>query len=267
MTPPLAANRPFRLGLMAALPEELQAVLDLMPDEHRERMANRDFWPGHLSGVDVVAVVAGIGKVAAATTATLLLERFGVDGMVFTGVAGGLGTGVKVGDVVVATHLLQHDMDASPLFPRHVVPGHALDRWAAHPDWCHQLVDAAQRTLADLPTLIGTEAMTRQGLHHPTVHQGLIISGDRFVCTQPESAALRERLPDALAVEMEGAAVAQVCADFGCPLAVVRTISDRADDDAHRDFLGFVNDVASRYSAHIALAAVPQLQLMRHSFT
>jgi len=246
---------------MAALPEELQAVLDLMPDEHRERLAGRDFWPGHLNGVDVVAVVAGIGKVAAATTATLLLERFGVDGIVFTGVAGGLGHGVQVGDVVVATQLLQHDMDASPLFPRHVVPGHASDRWATHPDWNHQLIEAARHTLTHLHALIGLDAMARQGLHQPAVHQGLIISGDRFVCTQPESAALRERLPDALAVEMEGAAVAQVCADWGCPLAVVRTISDRADDDAHRDFVGFVSDVASRYSAHIALAAVARLHL------
>lgn len=256
MTSPAAAHPSFRLGLMAALPEELQAVLDQMPDERRERIGSRDFWPGHLNGVEVVAVVAGIGKVAAATTATLLIERFGVHGLVFTGVAGGLGAGVNVGDVVVATHLLQHDMDASPLFPRHVVPGHASDRWAVHPAWSEHLARAARHTLARLPTLIGTEAMARQGLHQPAVHSGLIISGDRFVCTQPESAALRDRLPDALAVEMEGAAVAQVCADFGCPLAVVRTISDRADQDAHRDFLGFVGDVASRYSAHIALEAV-----------
>lgn len=250
---------PKRLGLMAALPEELQAVLELMPDEHRTFVGGRAFWPGHLGGVEVVAVVSGIGKVAASTTATLLLDRFGVDGIVFTGVAGGLGQGVRVGDVVVATSLLQHDMDASPLFPRHQVPGHPVSGWATASAWTHCLAQAAQATLGKLPELIGPEAIQRQALHQPRVHQGMVVSGDRFVCTRTESEALRARLPQALAVEMEGAAVAQVCADFQRPLALVRTVSDRADDDAHRDFMGFVSDVASRYSAHIALAAVPGL--------
>lgn len=248
-----------RLGLMAALPQELQAVLDQMPDESRETVAGRVFCPGHLQGCEVVAVVSGIGKVAAATTATMLLQRYGVDGIVFTGVAGGLGDGVAVGDVVVASSLLQHDMDASPLFPRHVVPGHAADRWATHAPWAHALQAAAHEVLQALPQHVGTEAMARHGLHQPRAHQGLVVSGDRFVCTSAESQALRQTLPDALAVEMEGAAVAQVCADFGVPFAAVRTISDRADDDAHRDFVTFVQDVASRYSAHMVLSSLPKL--------
>lgn len=250
---------PVRLGLMAALPQELQAVLDQMPDESRETVAGRVFCPGHLQGCEVVAVVSGIGKVAAATTATMLVQRYGVDGIVFTGVAGGLGDGVAVGDVVVASSLLQHDMDASPLFPRHVVPGHAADRWATHAPWAHALQAAAHEVLQALPQHVGTEAMARHGLHQPRAHQGLVVSGDRFVCTSAESQALRQTLPDALAVEMEGAAVAQVCADFGVPFAAVRTISDRADDDAHRDFVTFVQDVASRYSAHMVLSSLPKL--------
>jgi adenosylhomocysteine nucleosidase len=83
------------------------------------------------------------------------------------------------------------------------------------------------------------------------VHQGLIVSGDRFVSTTAESQALQCSLPDALAVEMEGAAVAQVCLDYGVPFAAVRTISDRADDEAHIDFNRFIRDVASRYSLAI----------------
>jgi adenosylhomocysteine nucleosidase len=83
------------------------------------------------------------------------------------------------------------------------------------------------------------------------VHQGLIVSGDRFVSTNAESQALREALPEALAVEMEGAAVAQVCWDYGVPFAAVRTISDRADDTAHTDFNHFIREVASRYSRAI----------------
>jgi adenosylhomocysteine nucleosidase len=77
------------------------------------------------------------------------------------------------------------------------------------------------------------------------------VSGDRFVATSSESRALQSALPQALAVEMEGAAIAQVCHDYGVPFAAVRTISDRADDEAHGDFLRFIREVASRHSAAV----------------
>ena len=83
------------------------------------------------------------------------------------------------------------------------------------------------------------------------VHSGLIISGDQFVSSASESRRLQSDISDALAVEMEGAALAQVCHAYGMPLAVVRTLSDRADDDAHTDFTQFVKEVASPYSAAI----------------
>ena len=104
--------------------------------------------------------------------------------------------------------------------------------------------------MSPLETL-GREATVEFNLHTPRVHQGLIVSGDRFVATSAESRVLRDALPDALAVEMEGAAVAQVCHDYGVPFAALRTISDRADDAAHVDFQRFIDQVASRYSAAV----------------
>jgi len=253
-----------RIGIMAAMPQELQAVLDLMPDEHREALAGRTFWPGQLAGHGVVAVVSGIGKVAAATTATLLVQRFGVDCVLFTGVAGGLGQGVAVGDVVVATQLLQHDMDASPLFPRHEVPGYGRSRFETDPHWQQRLTDAATATLTHIEHHLGAQTVADFGLTHARVHAGMVISGDRFVATSAESDALRQQLPAALAVEMEGAAVAQVCHDFGVPFAAVRTISDRADDSAHVDFGRFVADVAARYSAQVVMTALQQAPVRRN---
>lgn len=228
--------------------EELGALLALMPDEQRVRVAGRDFWVGHLHGRPVVAVLSRIGKVAAAITATVLLERFGVRAIVFTGVAGGLAPGVNVGDVVVATQLLQHDLDASPIFPKYEVPLMGLSRFAADEAIGDALATVARETLRDPVALVGREAVAEFGLHSPKVHRGLLVSGDRFVSTTAESAALQRALPDALAVEMEGASVAQVCHDYGVPFAAMRTISDRADDAAHGDFSRFVAAVASRYS-------------------
>ena len=239
------------IGIMSAMHEELAAVLAAMPDEQRVQVAGRDFWVGHWQGHSVVAVLSRIGKVAAATTATVLLERFEVDSLVFTGVAGGLGSGVRVGDVVVADSFVQHDMDASPLFPRHEVPLYGLARFEADADLSAQLAAASQQVLAQAVQHLGAGTLGAFQLSSPRLHQGLIISGDRFVSTSAESHALRQALPEALAVEMEGAAVAQVCRDYGVPFAAVRTISDRADDAAHTEFQRFIREVASRYSLAI----------------
>ena len=231
--------------------EELGALLAQMPDEQRVRIAGRDFWVGHLHGQPVVAVLSRIGKVAAAVTATILLERFAVRAIVFTGVAGGLAPGVKVGDVVVATQLLQHDLDASPIFPRYEVPLMGLSRFTADAAIGDALAAVAEETLRDPVALVGQRAVDEFGLQSPTVHRGLLISGDRFVSTAAESEALRRHLPDALAVEMEGAAVAQVCYELGVPFAVIRAISDNANENAATDFMRFVKSVAARYAFHI----------------
>ncbi|TFZ01788.1 5'-methylthioadenosine/adenosylhomocysteine nucleosidase [Ramlibacter humi] len=227
----------MRTAIVSAMHEELSAVLALMPHESRQVVAGREFWVGQLHGREVVAVLSRIGKVAAATTAAMLVERFGAREIVFTGVAGGLAPGVQVGDVVVADSFLQHDLDASPIFPKYEVPLYGTSTFATDTSLTERLVRAAQ-----------------QALPQAKLHRGLIVSGDRFVSTTPESRALQAALPNALAVEMEGAAVAQVCHDCGVPFAAVRTISDRADDDAHVDFARFVREVASRHSAAIVQA-------------
>jgi adenosylhomocysteine nucleosidase len=240
-----------RTAIVAALHDELASVLALMPDEHKQTVAGRDFWVGHLHGREVVAVLSGIGKVAAATTATLLITRFAVQRIVFTGVAGGLGVGVRVGDVVVAEAFLQHDMDASPIFPRHEVPGYGRSRFDTDPALTEQLARAASTALGGAEHFLDRQTRAAFNLQTPNVHRGLLLSGDRFVSSASECAALQRELPDALAVEMEGAAFAQVCHDFGVPLAVIRTISDRADDAAHVDFARFLKEVASRYSGAV----------------
>ncbi|MDR2128254.1 MAG: 5'-methylthioadenosine/adenosylhomocysteine nucleosidase [Burkholderiaceae bacterium] len=241
-----------RIALISAMQQELSLVLQHM--QHSPASAacqcvgGRNFWTGQLFGRDVVAVLCGIGKVSAATTATLLVERFAVQSLLFTGAAGGLGEGVAVGDVVIASALLQHDMDASPLFPRFEAPLYGRAQFCTNAALSDALAQAARSALAAPAAALGDNAVAEFALHRPQLHRGLVISGDRFVSTKLESDTLRQLLPQALAVEMEGAAVAQVCHDFGLPFAVMRTISDRADDTAHVNFMRFIDRVASRYS-------------------
>jgi adenosylhomocysteine nucleosidase len=240
-----------RIAIVSAMHEELAAVLSLVSPKKETVVAGRSFWIGQLHGHEVVAVLSRIGKVAAATTATVLAERFGVQRIVFTGVAGGLGRGVKVGDVVVADSFLQHDLDASPIFPRYEVPLYGCARFATDPALTIALAQAAADTLTDPLAALGADVVAEFALNAPQVHRGLVVSGDRFVSTTGESRVLCSALPDALAVEMEGAAIAQVCHDYGMSFAAVRTISDRADDAAHADFNRFIAAVASRYSAAV----------------
>lgn len=243
---PESASAPGPRAVLCAMHEELHRLVSaLAPGARTVTVGGRTVHVGRLEGHDVVLARSGIGKVAAAATTAIVLGHFAPRALVFSGVAGGLGDGVRVGDLVVATELLQHDLDVSPLFPRWEVPLTGRSRFAADAALAAGLSEAAAQALA---VHDDDEAARRAalGIEAPRLHHGLVVSGDRFVATAAESAALRVALPDALAVEMEGAAAAQVAADFGCPVAVVRAVSDRADDAAHVDFGRFVADHASR---------------------
>ena len=246
------------LAILSALPEEQYGLQHLLTEARTVRRAGRDFTLGRLHGRSVVLGLTGIGKVAAATTATAVMEGFGAQQLLFTGVAGGVGAGVQVGDVVVAQQFLQHDMDVRPLFPRWQVPGYAAPTLACDAVLSAGLLAAAQACVAQAaawnePLLAGNV---------PRAHAGLVASGDQFIVSAAVSGQITADLQAAghapLAVEMEGAAIAQVCADYGVPFAAVRTISDRADDSAHVDFPAFVQAVASRYALQIVQHWVQQ---------
>lgn len=241
-------------AILSALAEEQHGLIELLEQPQRLERAGRTFWRGRLGGQSVVLALSRMGKVAAATTTTTVIEAFGADQVVFTGVAGGLAPGVQVGDVVVAQQFMQHDMDVSPLFARFEVPLYGRTLFDCDAGLSEHLFAAAQSYLgrcrghADL----GQLAPGGAGLH-----RGLIASGDVFVGRAEQSSQLKAVLQLAghlpLAVEMEGAAVAQVCFDYGVPFAAMRTISDRADDQAHVDFAQFVQEVASQYARGIIL--------------
>lgn len=249
-------------AIVSAMAEELRGLREHLQAPARVERAGRSFYTGRLGQEDVVLALSGIGKVAAATTTAVLLTEFRAARLVFTGVAGGLGEGVQVGDLVVAGELLQHDMDASPLFPRYEVPLYGRARFAADAALSARVQQAASDVVGALKAPdaaahgahLSPAHLADFGLGLPRVHRGLVLSGDRFVASAAESAALRAAFPDALAVEMEGAAVAQVCHDFGLPFAVLRVVSDRADDAAHVDFSRFIADIASRYTVALVLA-------------
>ena len=241
------------IGILAALHDEIAALLHAMgPDVVTHRIGQRDYHAGVLLGRKCVVVLARVGKVAAAATAVTLIREFGANAVVFTGLAGALADHVQVGDVVVSHSLLQHDLDARPLFAQYEVPLLGRSYFQADSGLAKLLADCARDYLkSDMPGEVDIATRALFCVTNPAVHYGVIISGDCFVGSVNAVQALRTALPEALCVEMEGAAVAQICYEYEVPCVVIRTISDRADNTASIDFTAFLTQVASFYSAGI----------------
>ena len=235
--PPLTGDNAGPVGVIVALDEERAGFAAMFAESTRQNIAGRTFRSGRLNGIDVVVVRAGIGKVNAALAATLLCQSFGCRALALSGVAGGLAPGLHLGDVVLADRLICYDYGAHvdggfisyqpgtpPLPGFDGTPGYVLES---------SLLDRLQSAVAGLrlPPLPAIAT----GLPAPRLMVGTILTGDTLV----NCAALRVSLHDrfgGLAVEMEGAAVAQIAKRFGIPAIVVRAISDLAGHVAGQDF-------------------------------
>jgi adenosylhomocysteine nucleosidase len=236
------------LAIVSAMLEEITSVIQALSNAQIQEFGRRQFHTGQLHGVEVVAVFSRYGKVAAAATVTQLLTTYPVTRLIFGGVAGGARPCLGIGDIVVATDLVQHDMDARPLFARYEVPLLGKARFAADATLRAQLLVAAQSFVEqDLGSHVPAEERAFFKMTAPRVVEGLVASGDKFFASRREVQDLVERLPDVCCVEMEGAAVAQVCDEYAIPFAVVRTISDSADENSVHDFPRFAHRVARHY--------------------
>lgn len=233
-----------RIGVMTAMPQEFAHIQKRALGSSVEVVGPREFLSTELNGTAVVLTMSHIGQVAAATTATLLLHRFGVEAIVFTGVAGGIGGNTSIGDIVIADNLVQHDFDLKGVlgFERFVIPSLGVARMSTRGDMAELAYQAALAVVTDLDYVNSVQRLAKRT---PKVHVGLVASGDCFVGNKADQQRLVDAIPDIIAVEMEGAAVAQVCAEHGVPCVVSRTISDGADHAADVDFTLFVAQAAA----------------------
>ena len=240
------------LGIISAMPDEITAVVESLVEVSTQSLGRRQFHAGNLQGCAVVVVFSGWGKVAAAATTTQLIASYDVTDILFSGVAGAVQHGLSIGDVVVGTELIQHDMDASPIFPRYEVPLLGKAMLATDAGLRARLRAAAADFLReDLSSAVPQASRDWFRITAPKVIEGVIASGDQFFDSAEELDALRRRLPNVACVDMEGAAVAQVCEEYSLPFAIVRTISDAADESAPHDFPRFSREISGRYSLGI----------------
>ncbi len=221
----------LHLGLLGAMPEEIGSDLshlkNLSSSIHGDLTIHKGSWNDQ---VQVSLAWSGWGKVSAARAATrMLASEPSIDLLVFTGVAGAANPALSQWDVVLADAVVQHDMDARPLFPQFSLPALNQDRLQPQTAW----FDWAKTALQEAHSAGELEEFARPS-------NGLIATGDRFIGDPVLLQALRDALPDLQAVEMEGAAVAQVAEQEGVPWLVLRVISDGADETAAQSFKDFV---------------------------
>ena len=241
------------IGIMGALPEEINGVVNLLQNKKEHRFGKRIYYTGTINNQDVVVVYSRIGKVAAAATVSTLILKFNITELIFTGVAGGIASDLKIGDIVLGTELVQHDMDASPLFPQFEIPLIGKSHFKTDSEFLKLGENSIQHILENsyLHQVIDTEDLDQFNIHHPKLHLGLIASGDQFFKDSEQKNNLLSNLPDTKCVEMEGASVAQVCYEFEIPFIVIRTISDEADQHSTIDFMKFTEKISNIYSIEI----------------
>lgn len=215
--------------------------------------AGRVFRHGTLEGQRVTVVQSRIGKVAAAITAASLVRDHGVDAVIFTGIAGALHDDLAIGDIVVASDLIQHDLAGPPeMFARGEIPLLGISALPTDSALSAAAVAAASDFVAaGLGSVVTPDELAALGIERPSVHRGQVATGDEFI-EGDLRALVRRRVPDAICVDMEGAAVAQVCHELGgVPLCVIRAISDLAGGTASVDFPKFLDRLAANYSYEI----------------
>lgn len=235
------------------MPEEIRNINELLTERKEIILGRRTYYTGRLNGVRSVVVVSRIGKVAAAVTITTLILEFGITELIFTGVAGAISPDLEVGDIVIGRRFYQHDMDARPIMKQFEIPLLGVFYFETE----ESRLQYAQRVVGEflenkhLHAVVSSEELNRFNIHAPTLHIGDIASGDQFFSDSDKKQRIKKELHSVICVEMEGAAVAQVCFEYHIPFTIIRTISDAADENAGIDFPSFIENVASKYSMEI----------------
>ncbi len=225
-----------KIGIIGAMAEEVSLLEQDIKQSTIVVQAGMSFYEGLLFDVPIVLCKSGVGKVNAAVCTQILIDRFGVDCILFTGVAGALNPELNIGDIVISTDCMQHDMDVSALgFERGVIP----------------YADTSIFT-ADLELVERAYQASKQ-LFGGRILKGRVLSGDQFIADRDKVKQLHIELSGAC-TEMEGAAVAQVCQMNQVPFVVIRSMSDKADGSAHINFSEFTQlaaDHSYRLVAHL----------------
>jgi adenosylhomocysteine nucleosidase len=231
----------MKIGIIGAMDEEIKLLREALEAPLSWERGGALFISGTIGHHEVIVVRSGIGKVAASLTTSLLIQQYGVNMVINTGSAGGIGAGLAVGDLVISDKLAYFDVD---------VTGFGYD-YGQLPGGMPLYYEASRYLISEM-------SRAAQATNH-NVKTGLIVTGDSFINDGQKVQEILGHFPDALACEMEGAAIAQTAKQFNIPFLVVRAISDTADHAATVSFDEFILEAGKR-SAEMVIDFVKKLK-------
>ncbi|WP_026967885.1 5'-methylthioadenosine/adenosylhomocysteine nucleosidase [Algoriphagus terrigena] len=242
-----------RIAIMGAMDQEIAILIDSMKSVKKVNKGGIDFYTGKLKGQKIVLLKAGVGKVNAAYSTAVLMENYEPEMLIFTGVAGGLHPEAMPGDIVIGEKLVQFDfgqVDSTgfTVWPFRKLGGGTHDDLFIEADADLVAKSAAVANRVELEPISGRE---------PRVFSGVISTGDIFVSSNEKAVGLYEEF-DALATEMEGAAIAHICRTLDIPFVIIRSCSDNANNHARVNFNQFVGP-ASVNSARIVMGILEEM--------
>lgn len=226
----------MKIGIICAMDEELKTLVDQLENPGKQTRHGFIFHTGSIGRHEVVLVQSGIGKVMSAMAVVLLADIFEVDSIINTGSAGALDKSLKIGDVVIADKLAYHDVDVTAF-------GYAFGQMAQQPLY----YESSKYFVSELKKVVADAKI------------GLITSSDSFIASPTKIIEIKEHFPEVLAVEMEGASIAQAATALHKPFVIIRAISDTADHDANVKFDEFIID-AGRNSAATLIQLLEKMQ-------
>lgn len=222
-----------KIGIIGAMEVEVETLKSHMQHVKTLKKASMEFWEGDLNGVSVVIVKCGVGKVNAGICTQILCDIFGVTHIINTGIAGSLNAAIDIGDIVVSTDTLYHDMDATGFgYPLGIIPQSEVSFFAADETMIHLAETSCETVNPEIK-----------------VFKGRVATGDQFVSTEEVKSSIVENF-HAYCVEMEGSAIAHTAYLNAVPFVIIRAISDKADDSATMDYPEF-EKAAAEHSARL----------------
>ena len=230
----------MKIGIIAAMQQELKLLVENLENKSEQVVLSNTYYSGQLGNHEVVLVQSGVGKVMSAMSVAILVDHFKVDALINTGSAGAVAEGLNIGDVVVADNLVYHDVDLT-------VFGYEYGQMSMQP-----LYFESNKTFVETFEKVLLQSKLTNKI-------GLIATGDSFIAGRDKINAILSHFPQVLAVEMEGAAIAQAAQSAGKPFIVVRAMSDTAAHDANITFDEFIIQ-AGKQSARILIAFLQELE-------
>ena len=226
------AEKEMKTGIIGAMEEEVASLKAAMKRKRIKTVAGMEFCQGRLDGIPVVVVQCGMGKVNAGICAQLLIDRFGVDRVINTGVAGSLDAAIDIGDIVVSKDVVQHDFDLGPLgYARGEMPAVGTTFFQADEGMRKSVVNAVRKLDLQIKAF-----------------EGRICTGDQFIASKEQKEFITSTF-GGLCCEMEGGSIAQVCYLNKTPFVIIRAISDKADDSEQVSYKVFMEAAAARCAA------------------